>query len=319
MGKKYKNLKEQICSWENLLLAYKKTAKGKRSTRSYLQFREFDLINLEKIQEELLNETYKLDEFKEFDIYVPKHRHIKALSFRDRLVQHAICNVIEPIFESTFVSNSYACRKNRGTHAGVKYIQACLRKYPDEKFVLKTDFSKFFPSISYDLLFTIIEKKISCKFVLSILRLMYPVGGKGLPVGWLTSQLFANIFASQLDHYLQQDLKVKHWARYMDDIVVLHSDIEYLRQLKIKLEAYSYEILGLTLSKWSIQNVSRGINFLGYRIWKTYKLIRRDSVTRAKRKAKRLVGEERNKFLRSWQGHIKWADCHNLQARILAL
>ena len=313
MGKKYKNLKEQICSWDNLLLAYKRTAKGKRSTRSYLQFREYDLINLEKLQKELIDGTYKLDEFREFDIYVPKHRHIKALSFRDRIVQHAICNIIEPIFDGTFVSNTYACRRNKGTHAGVKYVQSVLRKYPEKKYYLKTDFSKFFPSIEYDLLFEIIEKKIRCKFVLRLLRLMLPFGGKGLPVGWLISQLFANVFASQLDHYLQEDLGVKNWARYMDDIVIVHEDPEYLREVKIKLENYSIDNLKLYLSKWHIQPVERGINFLGYRIWKNYKLIRKDSVKRAKRKSYKYKNKhDLNKFLASWNGHIQWADCNNL-------
>ena len=314
MGTKYKNLKDQICSWDNLLLAYRKTSKGKRNTRSYLQFREYDILNLEKIQNDLISESYKMDEFHTFDIYVPKHRKIQALSFRDRIVQHAICNVIEPIFDKTFLSNSYACRKNKGTHAGVKYVQSILRKYPEKNYVLKTDFSKYFPSIQYDLLFELIKKKISCRFTLSMLRVFLPSGGCGLPVGWLISQLMANVFGSAVDHYLQHELKLKHWARYMDDIVIIHEDLALLKNVKIQLEAFSLERLKMRLSKWSIQSISRGINFLGYRIWRTHKLIRKDSARRVKQKCYKYTHySDLEKFVCSWNGHIKWANCNNLK------
>lgn len=316
MGKKYKNLKDKICSWDNILLAYKKTCSGKRHTRSFLRFQEYDLLNLRRIQQELLNGSYKMDPFKEFYVYEPKQRLIKALSFRDRIVQHAICNIIEPIFESTFLSNSYACRKNKGTHAGVKDVQSTLRKHPEFKYYLKTDFSKFFPSVEYDKLFEILQSKIKCKFTVDLLRIMLPPGQKGLPIGWLISQLFANVYANKLDYYIQHKLKVKHWFRYMDDIIILHDDKTYLRTIRNKIEEFSETEMNLKYSKWSIRSVSSGINYLGYRIWSKYKLIRRDSVIRAKRKINKYTSEQIEKFIGSWNGHIRWADCYNLQRSI---
>lgn len=318
MGKKYKNLKEQICSWDNILLAYEKTARGKRSSRSYLEFREYDLANLRKIQAQLIEETYELDPFHHFKVFEPKERNITALSFRDRIVQHAFNNILEPIFDATFLDNSFACRRGKGTHAGVKYVQSILRKYPEKRYFLKTDFSKFFPSISHDILFEFIKKKISCTFVLKYLRLWFPIGGRGIPVGWLLSQLFANVYGNKIDHYLKHELEVEHFARYMDDIVVIHDSREYLKELKENIENFAKDILELRISKWSISPVTNSINFLGYRIWADYKKIRRDSVVRAKRKIIRLKGEKKSMFLRSWQGHIKWADCYNLQKSLLS-
>lgn len=318
MGKKYKNLKEQICSWDNLLLAYKKTCKGKRYTRSFLQFQEYDLINLKRIQQGLIDGSYQMDPIKEFYVFEPKSRLIKALSFRDRVVQHAICNIIEPIFDKTFLSNSYACRKGKGTHAGVKDIQSVLRKYPEKKYFLKTDFSKFFHSIQYDTLFEIIRNKIKCSFTIEILRKMLPVGGSGLPIGWLISQLFANVYANTLDSYLQFELKVKHWFRYMDDIIVIHEDPKYLVEIKDLIKEFISNNLGLTFSKWSVKLVSKGINYLGYRVWNNYKLIRKDSVKRAKQKLNKYTGNELNKFIGSWNGHIQWADCYNLKRSLNA-
>jgi len=318
MGKKYKHLKDQICSWDNILLAYEKTARGKRYSRSFLEFQEYDLVNLRQIQEHLISETYTLDPFHHFKVFEPKERNITALSFRDRVVQHAFNNILEPIFDSTFLDNSYACRKGKGTHAGVKYVQSVLRKHPEKEYFLKTDYSKFFPSISHNILFELIKKKISCKFVLKYLKIWFPENGYGIPVGWLLSQLFANVYGNCIDNYIKHTLKIEHFARYMDDIVIIHDDKEYIKKVKLKIENFSIAHLELRLSKWHIQNVNNGINFLGYRIWTSYKKIRRDSVVRAKRKIKKLTGDRKQRFLRSWQGHIRWANCYNLSKTLLA-
>lgn len=321
MGTKYKNLKHQICSMENIQLAYIKASKGKRKTRSYLEFKEYAELNLVNIHQELINETYEMDPSYAFTIYVPKERNIKALSFRDRVVQHAINNIIEPIFEKTFLPNTYACRKDKGTHKAVKYIQSVMRKSDKPLYYLKTDYKKFFKSIEYDRLHNFIAKKISCKFTLNILKHIFPKGKSELPVGWLMSQLAANIFGSLVDHFIHHNLKQRNCARYMDDIVIINTSIEVLIEIQKSIEHFSLSILNLTFSKWYINPISKGIDFLGYRIFTRYKLIRRDSVIRAKRKITKYktlgLKSELNKFIGSWNGHIQWADCFNLKQEIL--
>ena len=320
MGTKYKNLKEQICSIENIQDAYLKARKGKRKTRSYLEFKEYAELNLFHIHQELNNETYEMDPSYAFTIYVPKERNIKALSFRDRVVQHAINNIIEPIFEKTFLPNTYACRKDKGTHKAVKYAQSIMRKCDKPLYYLKIDYKKFFKNIEYDILYKLIEKKISCKFTLNLIRGIFPEGESNIPVGWLMSQLSANIVGSRTDHYIHHTLKQRRWVRYMDDIIIFNNDISELKYMQKQLEQFSLEKLNLTFSKWSIRPISKGLDFLGYRIFTNYKLIRKDSVIRAKRKIykyKKLgLIYKQKQFTGSWNGHILWADCYNLKRKI---
>ena len=320
MTKRHNHLYEQIISIENLRDAYNKTARGKRNTVGYLRFKENKEANLYHIQQELINQDYKVGPFRNFTIYEPKERLISAVSFRDRLVQHAICNIISSIFESTLLPYTFACRVGKGTHAGVKYVQSIARKYSEYKYFLKTDYSKFFPSINREILHTLIERKIKCKKTLWLLQQIIPKTGNGLPIGSLTSQLFANVYGGIIDSYIHYQLKVKHWVRYMDDIVIFGKTINELKEIKNKIEQYSSEKMNMKISKYAIHSLSKGINFLGYRIWKTHKLIRKSSVIRAKRKIKKYLLnkdiEQLNLFLSAWLGHIEWANCYNLTVHL---
>lgn len=316
MGKKYRNLYEKIHDWDNLLSAYKQTCNGKRKTWGYLEFKEYDECNLRTIQAELVNKTYRIGAYRHFTIYEPKPRLISALEFKDRLVQHALCNIITPIFERTFLPYNFACRDGMGTHKGVKYLQSMLRKHHYTHF-LKTDYSKYFPSVDHQRLHVEIERKISCRDTLNLIREIVPPEGKGIPIGSLTSQLFANVYGNIIDHYIHHRLKHRHWARYMDDIVILGNDPEELRDSFFKIAEFSGVEMGMRISKWCVRPIQRGIDFLGYRIWPTHKLIRKDSVNRAKRKIKRYTCrndiDSLKKFIAAWRGHIQWADCHNLK------
>jgi retron-type reverse transcriptase len=316
MPKRHNHLYEKIISIDNLREAYNKTAKGKKNTVGYLRFKENKEANLYHIQQELIHQTYKIGPFRNFTIYEPKERLISAASFRDRLVQHALCNIISPIFEATLLPYTFACRVNKGTHAGVKYIQSIIRKNPEYNYFLKTDYSKFFPSIDRQKLHLLIERKIKCKETLWLLQQIIPNTGNGIPIGSLTSQLFANVYGGIIDHYLHYALKVKHWARYMDDIVIFGKTLEELKIIKQKIVNYSLQEMNMSLSKYTINSLQKGINFLGYRIWRTHKLIRKSSVIRAKRKIKKYIinkdTEQLNLFLAAWLGHIKWANCYNL-------
>lgn len=315
MAKKHRNLIQQITTTDNLQNAYLKTSKNKKMTFGYLEFKEYDQANLRLIREELLDGAYKIGEYKIFTIYEPKPRTISALQFKDRLVQHAVCNIISPIFEKTLMPQTFACRVGKGTHAGVKFVQSTMRQ-TKAKYFLKTDYSKFFPSIDLSVLHTMIDRKIDCDGTLQILREIIPTEGKGIPIGSLTSQLFANVYGNAADRFLHFDLNQKHWARYMDDIVVMGDNQDKLMDIFLRLNDWSMQNLKLNIGKWHILPTTRGVNFLGYRIWSTHKLLRHDSVIRAKRKVNKYLqlqdDSSLEKFLASWLGHAKWADTHNL-------
>lgn len=315
MPKRHNNLIEKIADIDNLRCAYQKTARAKRETFGYLEFKEYAEKNLHEMRELLMDGTWVQGVAREFIIYEPKPRSISALDFKDRVAQHAVVNVIGPIFEAGLLPYTFACRENMGTHAGVRHIQAELRRTGATHF-LKTDYNKFFPSVDRIRLHHMIERKIKCEKTLAVIRAMIPADAKGLPIGSLTSQLFANVYAGVIDRFIHFDLGARHWARYMDDIVILSSNPYELRGWFEEIRRESMERLAMSISKWQIAPVSRGINFLGFRIWPRHKLLRKQSVVTAKRKIKKYVdrGDQTSldQFIASWRGHASHADTCNL-------
>ena len=176
MPKRHDNLIERIASIDNLRDAYVKTARGKRLTWGYLEFKEYAEKNLRDMREQLLDGAWVHGEYRQFTIYEPKPRLISALDFKDRLAQHALVNVIGPIFEASLLPYTFACRAGMGTHAGVRHIQAELRRTQATHF-LKTDYSRFFPSIDRARLHRLIERKIKCDKTLATIRAMVPTPG----------------------------------------------------------------------------------------------------------------------------------------------
>lgn len=325
MAKKHRNLIDTITADATMREAYRLTSRGKRMTPGFLEFKEFSALNLHTLAAAMRDGTYVQGEPREFQIYDPKLRTISALPFADRVAQHALCLVISPIFDATLLPRTFACRPGKGTHAGVAALQSDLRRLlrPDPAtgeaqplYALKTDFSRYFASIERPVLWQLIEAKISCRATLQLIEAMLPRDGIGIPIGSLISQILANVYGGVVDRHLQQELGQRYWYRYMDDLVVLGRDAEHLRKVKAEIERMAAERLGLRFSKWSVQPVSRGVNFLGYRIWASHKLLRRDSVTRARRKIRRYraTGEHRRleTFLAAWTGHASWADSRNL-------
>ena len=335
MTKRYRNLIGKITSPRNMDAALRLTAAGKRLTSGYLDFKEFSALNLADLARDMASGRYVAGEPHEFHVFDPKKRLISALPFRDRVAQQALCLVIAPIFDRALLPRAFACRPGKGTHAGVVQLQSELRRESrasdpsssgvhggsenkgERLYFLKTDFRAYFASIERPVLWRLIDAKISCRATLGLIEAMVPRTGIGLPIGSLTSQIFANLYTgATLDRHLQQTLGERLWYRYMDDLVVLGTSSDHLRRVKASIEEFSRERLGLRFSKWQIAPASRGVNFLGYRIWATHKLLRKDSVTRARRKiaAYRAAGdhERLRKFLAAWLGHAQWADSANL-------
>lgn len=322
MGKRYKNLFEKIVDINNLRDAYKKALKGgNRYTLAHLKFKENLETNLYLLQRSLVDGTYRHGEYNSFVVYEPKRRVIYSLPFRDRVIQHAINTIIEPIFEKMFYSFSYACRKERGTHKGVKDTQARIRKLSKngQVYYLQMDFSKYFASINTSVLITQIKKKISDQKVLSLLALFIDKD-RGIPIGNLLSQLFANIYGHVFDRFIKTSLHVKNYFRYMDDTVILSNCKEELKRYQKVLQKFSGIFMKLRFSKWQINPIAKPLNFLGYRITPTYKLIRKNSVVRAKRKVRYYSStnqiESLKMFLASWGGHLRSADSFNLKNQI---
>lgn len=315
MPKRHGALIERIADIENLRRAYEQTARGKRLTWGYLEFKEYAAANLLEIREQLLEGAWRQRPYRQFTIYEPKARVISALDFCDRLVQHALVNVIGPLFEAGLLPYTVACRKSMGTHAGVRRVQSLLRSTQATHF-LKTDYSRFFPSIDRARLHYLIRRKIKCRPTLALIGEMVPETGVGLPIGSLTSQLFANVYGNVIDRFIHFELGAKHWVRYMDDIVILSSNPYELRAWFEDIEQASADRLGLKISKWQVSPVARGINFLGFRIWPRHKLLRKRSVIGAKRKIVRYqrLGDDEAlaRFLASWRGHAGHADTCNL-------
>ncbi|HAD10942.1 MAG TPA: RNA-dependent DNA polymerase, partial [Saprospirales bacterium] len=236
--KRLGGLFESIITFDNLLLAFYKARKGKRSNQNVAAFEanlEWELLRL---AEELRTDTYQPGAYRTFLIHDPKQRMISAAPFRDRVVHHALCNIIEPIFEPTLITHTYANRKGKGIHAGIRYCQECVRKY---SYVLKSDIKKYCPGIDHDILIKIIARKIKCTRTLLLIDriidnsnpqeivLDYFPGDnlfttsqrrKGLPMGNLTSQFFANLYLSPLDHFIKEELQMEGYARYVDDLII---------------------------------------------------------------------------------------------------
>jgi hypothetical protein len=319
MAKRYRNLIGAITSDATMRKAYRLTASGKRLTAGYLQFKEYDALNLAVLAEEMANGTYRPGIPGTFYVFDPKLRLISALPFRDRVAQQALCLIIAPIFDRALLPRCFAGRPGKGTHAAVIALQRDLRHLSRSGpvYFLKTDFSRYFASIELSQLWKLIEAKISCRATLRLIEAIVPRSGIGLPIGSLTSQIFANLYAgATLDRHLQQTLGETYWYRYMDDVVVLGASSEHLRLVKASIETFSRDQLSLRFSKWQIAPATRGINFVGYRTWSSHKLLRRDSVIRARRKiaAYRANGDDERlrKFIAAWFGHAQFADSGNL-------
>ena len=312
--KTHKNTFDKIIEVTNFYESLNETARGKRSRYSCLKFLESKYSNIKALRESIIDGSYEPLPPSEFTILDPKPRNISAPRFRDRIVQHAIYRVIYPIFDKTFLPNSYACRRGRGTHLASKHVQASLRRNKGGWY-LKTDFSKYFHTINRKILWEAIDRKIGCRRTKELIAKFIPREGVGLNIGELLSQLFANVFGNMVDMYLKHNLRVKEFFRYMDDIVVIGESREHLLTIKDKLERFCKSI-GLRFSRWHIHPISKGVNFVGYRIWATHKLIRKDSIARAKKKLRTLDPEAREVFLRSWSGHLQHADTYNLKRRL---
>jgi retron-type reverse transcriptase len=270
--KRIGRLFEQVCSFGALRAAALNAAKGKKSKPridGFIRNLENEIIALEN---ELLNKAYRPRPYRTFKIHDPKERMICAADFRDRVVHHALCTALVPIFERLSIFDSYACRKDKGHHAAVRRAQYFMNRHP---YYLKLDIHKFFDSVDHCILKSQLRRRIKDTDLLRLLDAFidHPVPwtepGKGIPIGNLTSQYFANFYLSGLDHFVKEYLRIEGYVRYMDDLVLFADEKYTLWQALTEIEAYLEKKLCLKLKQEStvVAPVAQGLSFVGFRIF----------------------------------------------------
>lgn len=338
----YKGLFEKICSFENLYLAYLKARKCRRYRRYVLEFNYNLEENLLKLQRELLTHIYQHGLYREFIVCDSKKRKIKAAPFRDRVIHHAVCNLIEPIFNKGFIFDSFACRKEKGTHKAIKRLEKFIKlaktnlKERDslsrQIYCFQGDISKYFSSINHKILLYLIKKKIIDEKVLWLIKEISnstydKEPGVGIPIGNLTSQLFANIYLNKLDQFVKYRLRVKYYLRYMDDFLILDHHKKKLHQVKEEIREFLQDGLGLELhpKKANIFPIEGGIDFLGYQIFENYRLLRKSTVKRFIKRTKvyqkrltkgKMTQEKFQNSLQSWLAYAKFANSWKLRKNL---
>ncbi len=296
--KTYKNLYEKVISFENLLYATEKAFKGTKSKDAYKFYfnKENEII---KLIRELKEENFTPSPYRYFTITDPKEREISIATFRDRVVHHSIVNILEPIYEKSFIAHSYATRKEKGTHKAILQVQ---KYFKTNEWYLKTDVKKHFESIDHEIMINILKRKIGDRKLINLIEKIIrnaSDSGKSLPIGNLTSQFFANVYLDMLDHYIKDKIGIKAYVRYMDDIVVLSNNKEELKEIRDKIREFLENELKLNLKEKAtyINSQQNGISFCGVRIFPNIIRIKNENLKRYMKKIKNKIKDfENNKI-----------------------
>lgn len=291
MSKTIKRCFDNKLTFEKMLEAHRRASIGKKNKKELILF-EMDLeTNLIRIINEIRDNNYKFGDYREFKVFEPKERIIKSLPYRDRIVhQWYVEEFIKPYFFKRFIKDTFACLDGRGTHKAVecvqKYMRIMQRQY-GEYYVLKCDIKRYFYSIDKDILFNILESKIKDKKLLNFSRIILDDGEKlGIPIGNFTSQYFANIYLNDFDHYIKDELGIKYYCRYMDDFILLLENKEKAKFYLNKIRIFLCAELNLELNSKSKYFPSKyGIDFCGYRIYESHRILRK----RFKKKLKKQI------------------------------
>lgn len=342
--KTYKNLYPKLCSYQNLELAFRKASKGKSKKFYVVEFSKDLQKNLLDLKRELVWETYHPAPLTKFTIKDPKTRLIRKSIFKDRIVHHSIVNILEPIYEPRFISDNFANRINKGTIMAInrfdkfkrqvskngKLIPGSLNNNMIKGYILKADIKKFFDSVDQAKLIEILRRKIKDeKVIYLIIKIIknFDNKRKGMPLGNMTSQFFANLYLNDLDQFIKRKLKMKYYLRYVDDFVILHERKDVLEEAKDKIEKYLNNLkLELHPDKSKIYPLYKGVDFLGFKIFYYYKRARKRNVAHFKDRLenleKRYKQGEINKeefiaIVNGWLAYIMRGDTYRLRRGIL--
>lgn len=345
------NIFPKIYDFDNLYQSYLEARKGKRYRKDVLEFSANLEENLIEIQNELIWKTYRVGPYHQFYIQEPKKRLIMALKFRDRVVQWAIYRQLNPMLDRQFISESYGCRVGKGMHRAVERLQGWMRlvsRKPGKWYYLKLDISKYFYRIDHQILMAILRRKIKDESLLWLLgtiinsedtRFGLPLGESiescpkgemllscGVPIGNLTSQMFANLYLNELDQYAKHELKIHFYVRYMDDIIILYPNKQALQEIKDKIERFLRKKLSLSLNKkTAVRPVSVGVEFVGFKIYITHKKLKNQTARKIKARIRFLQKEfasrsvslsEIRKTMASYGGMMKYFNSFGLRRKI---
>ncbi|HAJ59447.1 MAG TPA: RNA-dependent DNA polymerase [Cyanobacteria bacterium UBA8543] len=343
--KRHGNLWSQIIEFSNLLTAARQAQRGKRFRENVLAFNYNLEQELFQLQAELQSKTYSPGSYTTFEIFEPKPRMISAAPYRDRVVHHTLCNIIVPIFERTFISDSYANRVGFGTHRALRRFTKFARS---SRYILLCDIRKYFPSIDHDILKSLVRRTIKCPDTLWLIDkiidgsnqqesainyfpgddLLTPLERRrGLPIGNLTSQFFANLYLNRFDHFVKEQIKATQYIRYVDDFALFSDERAFLEQAKLKIEEY---LAGLRLKihpiKSQLFETKHGANFVGFRILPDRIRVRNDNLRQARQRLQQMKAnysegkisdQEVSQSIESWIAHLKHGDTCQLRQQIL--
>ncbi|MGV8094488.1 MAG: reverse transcriptase domain-containing protein [Mangrovibacterium sp.] len=314
--KRINNLFERIYCIENLQMADTIARKGKLKQPGVIQHDRHRDENIQKLHEILKDKTYRTSEYTTFTIFEPKERLIFRLPyFPDRITHHAVMNVLEPIFVSTFTVNTYSCIKGRGIHGAAAAVKKALKDVENTQYCLKLDIKKFYPSIDHAILKQLLRRKIKDNDLLWLLDEIID-STDGLPIGNYLSQYFANYYLTFFDHWMKENKRVHYYFRYADDIVILSSSKPYLHALFSEIRTFLDVNLKLTIKQnYQVFPVAaRGIDFIGYVFYHTHTLLRKN----IKKNFARMLSKNRNeKSIASYNGWAAHCNSKNLLKKLL--
>ena len=304
-----------------MLIAWSHFKVGKTNKKDVQVFERDLMTNILELHKNLKDRSYKHSDYTHFKINDPKPRDIHKAIVCDRVVHHLLYDFLYPIFNNTFISDSYSCRLGKGTHKGLhKFRKYILKKSLNKKkqcFVLKCDIKKFFTNINHNILKEILEKKIKDDDLLNLLSNIIDSFQVGLPLGNLTSQLLVNIYMNEFDQYVKHKLKIKYYIRYADDFVILSEDRDYLESVLEKMSDFLNTKLKLQLhpNKVSIQSIYCGVDFLGWIDFSTHRVLRTVTKKRMFRNLKN--NDYKEESLASYVGMLKVGNGYKIGKKIL--
>jgi RNA-directed DNA polymerase len=313
--KRIGNIFESIVSLENIQLADQIARKGKSGQYGIKIHDRNREANLQQLRDDLLAGKFSTSPYVTFKVYEPKERVVFRLPyFPDRIVHHAIMNVLEPVFVSTFTADTYSCIKNRGIHAAARNVRKALRDQNNTIYCLKLDVVKFYPTIDHDVLKAMLRRKFKDARLLALLDEIID-SAPGLPIGNYLSQYFANFYLSGLDHWLKEVRKVRYYFRYADDLVILSASKNELHQLRADIAEY---LMGIRLEVKGNYQVfpvaARGLDFVGYKFYHTHTLLRKSI---KKNFARAISKGKGSNVLASYNGWAKHCDSGHLIKKLL--
>jgi retron-type reverse transcriptase len=327
---------ENIINVENLLTAWQEFKKGKGKRIDVGEFEMNLMDNILELHRDLSNHTYKHGSYQAFNVCDPKPRNIHKATVRDRILHRAIYRILYPFFDRIFISDSFSCRNNKGTHKAVNRFRKFAHKTSENNmrtcWILKCDIKKFFANIDHEILLDILNVYIPDNDIVWLLKQIISSfsstrQGIGLPLGNLTSQLFANIYMNELDKFAKHKLRIKHYIRYADDFVILSDNKQWLEDISNSIGGFLKEKLNLNLhpNKIFIKTLNSGVDFLGYVDFFEHRILRTNTKRRMFKNLKikknhlkqEIVSEnEFNQSFQSYLGILKHCDGHNLNLKI---